>query len=355
MCFDRPAALCQPHRTGTLGPYRTLIIWFLPQHRTVLILRNPELIATVRNREANCRDRTRHLSSSLGCCRVGSILKMKFGANTFIWTESFGPESFGLLPRIKEAGLDGIEVGMVAPTAVPTSAIRKDLAKAGLECTACSVIPKGLSLIAADADIRRKARSHIEDCLGATAEMGGRLLCGPLYSPVGYFSGQRRTTDEWHRAVEGWQEIAPVAAKLGVQVAIEPLNRFETYFLNTVEDAARLCDEIGSPSVGILADTFHANIEEKSIGPALRSAGRHLKHIHSCENDRGIPGSGNVNWPEFFATIKSIRYDGWLVIESFGFSLGELSAAASIWRDLAVEPQAIAFEGVKFLRNHVAA
>ena len=279
---------------------------------------------------------------------------MKFGANTFIWTEAFGVESFALLPRLKEAGLDGVEIGMVAPASVPASAIRKNLEKAGLECTTCSIIPKGLSLTDADSDIRRKARVHVEDCLKTTADLGSRVLCGPLYSPVGYFSGRRRTADEWRRAVEGWQEISPLAMRLGVDAAIEPLNRFETYFLNTVADTARFCDEVGSASIGILVDTFHANIEEKSIGPALRLAGKHLKHILSCENDRGIPGSGNVNWPEFFSTIKAIHYNGWLVIESFGFSLGELSAAASIWRDLAAEPEAIAFEGVKFLRKHIA-
>jgi D-psicose/D-tagatose/L-ribulose 3-epimerase len=104
----------------------------------------------------------------------------------------------------------------------------------------------------------------------------------------------------------------------------------------------------------LLIDTFHANIEEKSIGAALRRAGRHLKHVHTCENDRGIPGSGNVNWPEFFAAIRATGYDRWLTIESFGFSLGEIAAAASIWRDLAPSPESIAFEGVRFLRANVA-
>ena len=286
---------------------------------------------------------------------VPNGVSMKFAANTFIWTDSFGAENFSLLPKLRQAGLDGIEIGMLSPKTFPSTAMRKELEEAGLECTSCSIIPQGLSLIAEDKELRRGARSHIEDCLKATAEAGGKVLCGPLYSPVGYFTGVRRTADEWRRAVEGWQEIAPLATRLGVDVAIEPLNRFETCFLNTVHDAATLCDEIGSPSVGILADTFHANIEEKSIGPALRAAGKHLKHIHSCENDRGTPGSGNVNWPEFFATIKELHYDGWLVIESFGFSLGGLSAAASIWRDLALTPEAISFEGVKFLRKGTAA
>ncbi len=279
---------------------------------------------------------------------------MKFSASSYIWAEIFGAEHCGVLPRLKDAGLDGIEIGILEPTKFPAAAIRRELEKAGLESTACSTIPNGASLISEDAGQRRKARAHVEACIKATADAGGRVFCGPIYSPVGYFSGRRRTTDEWKRAVESWKEIAPVAAKNGVTVAIEPLNRFETYFLNTAADAAKLCEEIGHPSVGVLIDTFHANIEEKSIGAALKHAAKHLKHLHSCENDRGTPGTGNVNWPELFASVKAMHYDGWMVIESFGFSLGTLSAAASIWRDIEREPEAIAFEGVKFLRENTS-
>ncbi|MEO6804180.1 MAG: sugar phosphate isomerase/epimerase family protein [Granulicella sp.] len=276
---------------------------------------------------------------------------MKFGANSFVWTDSFGVKDFDLLPRVKGAGFDGIEIGMLTPTSFPATSFRKEAERVGLKCTSCCVLPKNSSLLSEDKEARRKARSHIENCLKATADAGGKLICGPLYSPVGHFTGVRRTVDEWSRAVEGWQEIAPLAEKVGVQVALEPLNRFETYFLNTVADTADFCDEVDNPNVGILIDTFHANIEEKSIGPAILRAGKHLKHLHSSESDRGIPGTGNVNWQEFFATIKSIHYNDWLVIESFGFSLGELSAAASIWRDLAPIPEAIPFQGVQFLRR----
>jgi D-psicose/D-tagatose/L-ribulose 3-epimerase len=276
---------------------------------------------------------------------------MKIGASSYIWAETFGVEHAGILPRLKEAGLDGIEIGILAPRTFPAAAIRKELAKAGLESTACSVIPHGMSLISGDADARRKARSHVEDCLKATADMGGTVLCGPLYSPVGYFTGRRRTADEWKRGVESWQQIVEATAGGGVAVAIEPLNRFETYFLNTDADGSKFCDEVGHSNVGLLVDTFHANIEEKSIGPALRQASRHLKHVHTCENDRGTPGTGNVNWSEFFSTIEAIRYDGWFVIESFGFSLGGISAAASIWRDIERDPEDIAFNGVKYLRK----
>jgi len=167
---------------------------------------------------------------------------------------------------------------------------------------------------------------------------------------VGFLTGQRRTADEWKWTVDSWQQLSRVVHAAGIEIAIEPLNRFETYFLNTAADAAQLCREIDSPSIGILFDTFHANIEEKSVGSALRQAAPYLKHLHTCENDRGVPGSGHVAWAEFFSTVAELRYDGWMTIESFGFSLGALSAAAAIWRDLAPTPADIAFEGVKFLR-----
>ena len=155
-----------------------------------------------------------------------------------------------------------------------------------------------------------------------------------MYTPVGYLTGQRRTSEEWKWTVDSWQRLAPAVHAAGIEIALEPLNRFETYFLNTVADATKLCDAIGDPAIGILLDTFHANIEEKSIGDAVRQAAPHLKHLHTCENDRGTPGSGHVAWQEFFSAVKEIGYDRWLTIESFGFALGPLSAAAAIWRDL---------------------
>ena len=279
---------------------------------------------------------------------------MRFGANTLIWAESFGPEEFPVLARVKAAGLDGVEIPLFHPAGFAARDVRRALEEAGLECTACTVMPRGRSLASPDPQERDRGRQHLRECLSAAAEVGAGLLVGPMYSPVGDFTGQRRTPDEWQRVVESWQELADTVQASGVAVAMEPLNRFETYFLNTVADAALLCDQIGHPRIGILVDTFHANIEEKSVGAALRQAGRHLKHVHTCENDRGTPGTGNIHWPEFFAALQAVRYDGWLTIESFGFRLGEIAAAASIWRDLAPTPESIAFEGVKFLRANVA-
>jgi D-psicose/D-tagatose/L-ribulose 3-epimerase len=276
---------------------------------------------------------------------------MKFGINTLLWGARVGQDDFDRLPAIRDAGFHGIEVPIFDPADFPGAALRRAVEAVGLECSAVSIIPSGLGLGSEDAAARQRAEAHVRAVIDRAAEGGVRLLSGPLYFPVGYLPGRRRTPDEWARAVESWQRLAPYAAAAQLDIGIEPLNRFETYFLNTAADGAAFCEAIGHPSVGLLIDTFHANIEEKAIGAALRAAGRHLKHLHTCENDRGIPGTGHIAWPEFFATVNEIGYDGWLTIESFGFAAGALSAAAAIWRDLAPTPEAIAFEGIRFLRG----
>jgi D-psicose/D-tagatose/L-ribulose 3-epimerase len=278
---------------------------------------------------------------------------MKFGVNTFIWSAAYDQRVEALLPQIKENGFDGVEVPLFRPAEFPAAGIRKATTANGLECTICSVLVPGLSLISEDKDVRSKSRRHLNEAIAASAEAGAKIIAGPLYSPVGYLPGRRRTADEWSWAVEAYQEVGPVLAEHGVTLAIEPLNRFETYFLNTAADAKALCDQVGHPNVGVLFDTFHANIEEKDIGAGYRTVGKHLKHVHTCENDRGIPGSGHVEWEAVFQALRDLKYDGWLTIESFGFALGDLSSAAAIWRDIERTPESIAFEGVRFLKNNM--
>jgi D-psicose/D-tagatose/L-ribulose 3-epimerase len=280
---------------------------------------------------------------------------MKFGINSFLWTENFGSRNFALLPTIRDHGFDGIEVSLFRAADFEARAIRRALEENQLACTICSVLPGGLSLVSDDRTVREQTIAHLSECVAAAAEAGATLIAGPLYSPVGYLPGRRRTADEWKRVVDAYQQLGPVLSKHGVHICLEPLNRFETYFLNTTADAVKLCDDIGHPNVGILWDTFHANVEEKHIAESLLSAARHLKHVHTCENDRGTPGTGHIDWPGVFSALALLKYDGWLTIESFGFSLGEISAAASIWRDLAPTPDEIAWEGVKFLKASLGA
>ncbi|HVX67873.1 MAG TPA: sugar phosphate isomerase/epimerase family protein [Bryobacteraceae bacterium] len=276
---------------------------------------------------------------------------MKFGVNMYIWAGQFDESSFPLLDAIKEHGFDGVEFPVIQPAQVPAAKIRQVLEEHALDATTCGAIPRGMSLIAEDRAVRAKTLAYMRECIATAAACGAKIFAGPMYSPIGELPGRRRTAEEWQRAVESYQELGPALAEYGVTLALEPLNRFEAYFLNTARDAAALAGAIGHPNVGILFDTFHANIEEKDVAAGLRTVGRHLKHAHASENDRGTPGTGHVDWRGVMAALHTLDYDGWFTIESFGFSVGELSAAASIWRDLAPSPEAIAFEGLRFLKE----
>jgi len=275
---------------------------------------------------------------------------MKYGVTTYLWSGDFTPATLSILPSIKEAGFDGVELPIFRAAGFDAAAIRRGLEANGLEVIASCVLVDGDSLATDDASVRQRSITNLGDVVKATADVGARMIAGPLYSPVGYRPG-RRTKDEGRRVVDAYRTLGPTLAAHGVTIAIEPLNRFETHFLNTAADAARLCDEIDHPNVGVLFDTFHANIEEKDVAGGYRTVARHLKHVHLSENDRGTPGTGHVPWREVFAVLREIGYDGWANIESFNSTIADIAAATSIWRDLAPTPQAIAFDGIKFLKR----
>lgn len=278
---------------------------------------------------------------------------MKCGVTTYIWGAEFTRAQLPVLPRLAAAGFDGIELPVFRPAGFETAYIRQALAEHGLTCAVSAVLLPGFSLVTADATVRQQSINTIRDIIHVVADLGSDVVAGPLYTPVGELPGRRRTTDEWKRAIEAYQALGSTLDADGVTLAIEPLNRFETYFLNTIDDGVALCEAVNHPRIGLLFDTFHANIEAKDVAGALVLGGRHVKYIHTSENDRGTPGSGHVDWPGVFRAIETIGYDGWLTIESFGFALGDLSAAAAIWRDIEVSPDAIAFDGVAFLKQNV--
>lgn len=276
---------------------------------------------------------------------------MKIGVNTLIWTAGFGEEHLPLLPQIKAHGFDLVEIARFSWDGFPTAKIAAALRDNGLGVSVCTAFTSAVNFCNADAANRAKAVDFIKQSIDHVAGLGGTVLCGPMHCAVGALVGRRRNTDEWNWLVEGLRAVAPHAAAAGVTLAVEPLNRFETYVLNTAADSARLCDEVGSPAVGLLYDTFHANIEEKGQSEAIATCARHIRHVHSCENDRGTPGSGHVEWVAVADALRAAKYDGAWVIESFGFAIPEIAAAACIWRDIESSPDRIAWDGIQFLKQ----
>jgi D-psicose/D-tagatose/L-ribulose 3-epimerase len=195
--------------------------------------------------------------------------------------------------------------------------------------------------------------NYVRHCIEAAKTIGATNVIGPIYSAVG--RTWQSTEDERRRdtdlLVEQLKQLSKYAADHGVVLCVEPLNRFETSFINLAEQAIEVVDRVGSPACGILLDTFHMNIEERSIGDAIRAAGPRLKHLHSCENDRGAPGSGHVPWNEVAAALTDVGYDGPVVIESFTSKVKTIARAAAIWRSFAPTQDALASDGLAFLRG----
>jgi len=276
---------------------------------------------------------------------------MKFGVNTMVWTTQVGERQSPLLGRIKEWGFDGVELFLSTDEPADIPAVRATLNRLQLERTTCCVLPRQANLVSADAATRAQGVEFLKKCVDRTADLGASLICGPLYAGLGVMTGSRRAGKEWKWAVKGLRAAAARAQKRGVCLCLEPLNRFETYFLNTLEDAARLVRDVDAPNVKIHFDTFHSNIEEQHPAEALRAVAKQLGHVHLSENDRGIPGTGHVDWKGIFKVLKETGYDGWLTIESFAQPEPALAAAAAIWRDLAPTGDELARQGLHFAKS----
>jgi D-psicose/D-tagatose/L-ribulose 3-epimerase len=255
------------------------------------------------------------------------------------------------LSRIRDWGFDGAELFLSPTEPANIPAVKKMLDQLKLERTTCSVLPREANLISAQAEVRARGKEFLKKCVERTADLGARLICGPLYAGLGVMTGRGRTKDEWGWAMDGLQFAARRGQELGVTLCIEPLNRFETYFLNTQGDAARMVRDVGAPNIRTHFDTFHANIEEQNPASSLRATAKEVGHVHISENDRGIPGTGHNDWTGVLSVLKDIGYDGWLTIESFAQPEPDLAAAACIWRDLAPSGDDLAQRGLQFIKD----
>lgn len=276
-------------------------------------------------------------------------ISMKVGVSAFAWTAKLDRAHLDMLPMIKEMGLDGFEIPMFDPAILPVSEIRRGFESSGLECTVCAILPAGINPISPDEAVRQNSQQHFVCCVETAAACGAKLIGGPLYAPIGYLPPHRPTRDEWSWAVEAFQSLGEVLDANQVTLSIEPVNRSETYFLRTAAEAKQLCEDVGHPRIGVTIDTFHANIEERNIASAIRSLGSHLKHVHASENDRGLLGQGHVDFSTIVAALKSIGYNGFLMIEGFGYAPGDESAPGFLWADVNVSPEDLARKGVEYL------
>jgi D-psicose/D-tagatose/L-ribulose 3-epimerase len=279
---------------------------------------------------------------------------MKFGINTWVWTAPLTTDKLRqLAPKVAEIGFDIIELPLENLGDLDHSTARQIIEDQGLGVSACAAMGPDRDLIHPDAAIRQSGMAYIKDSIDACEALGVTNFVGPIYAAVG--RTWKQTPDERAKdldlLIDNLTELSDYAEAHGVVLGLEPLNRFETSFINIADQVIEVVDRVDSPACGIMLDTFHMNIEEKNLGDAIRAAGDRLVQLHACENDRGAPGSGNVTWDAVAAGLKDIGYDGPVVIESFTPEVESISRAAAIWRPLASSPEALASDGLAFLKN----
>ncbi len=279
----------------------------------------------------------------------------KIGMNLLLWTTHVTEQHDAILDQVKQIGFDAVEVPIFEMgDLAPFERLGKRLESLGLGATAVTIMTDESNPISPDRKIRDAAVARLDRVMECGQAFGCEILCGPIHSAIGVFSNEAPTDDEFKYGVETLQRAAEKAQARGIRMAVEYLNRFEIYFLTTAAQTARFVRAVDHPYCKMMYDSFHAHIEEKDQARAIASCAAETIHVHVSENDRGIPGTGQVHWDGFFRGLQQSGYDGYLTIEAFGRALPALAAATRVWRDLFPDPMGVCRDGLAFIRSRAA-
>jgi D-psicose/D-tagatose/L-ribulose 3-epimerase len=274
---------------------------------------------------------------------------MKLGIHAYAWCSEWSNDTLHLIDRVKELGLDFIELPLMCLDTFDTTAIRHRLADAHLGVCTSTVLLGNTDITSGDERTRQCGVDYLVRCVEAAAEIGATTVSGVIYAQHVKPAKHRPSEAEWQYSATALREVADYAQTCGVSLGIEPVNRYETSLINTADQAIRLRSLIGRENVKIHLDTYHMNIEEKSFYAATKAVGEHLIHYHLCENDRGIPGTGLVDWDGIFRALAEMNYQGCAALESFVDVTDNMNTW--VWRQLAPDGDTLVREGIKFIRG----
>lgn len=278
---------------------------------------------------------------------------MRFGINTFLFASPFTNRDTRLFRQFRRWGFDSVEIAIEDPGHINPALVKRELDRHGLVCgSVAGCFGPGRDLRGSPTE-QKAAMTYVLALLDQMTVLGCPTLIGPLYSSVGRASAvpPAEYKRQWRSVVKNLRPLCACAGNRRQQICLEPLNRYETDFINTCQQALQMIHDAGSPALKLMLDTFHMNIEEKSLADAIRQAGRHLGHFHACGSGRGTPGKDHTDWKSIARALKGIRYDGDIVIESFTPDVKVIARAAAIWRRIEPTRDEIAVKGLKFLRN----
>lgn len=278
---------------------------------------------------------------------------MKLGIHAYAWCSEWSNDTLDLIDRVKNLGLDFIELPLMTLESFDTEAVTKRLQEVGIEACTSTVLLNDTDITSDDPEIRRKGVEYLKACVKATSGIGATNFSGVIYSKHVKSLNHRPTEKDWNYSAEALREVGEYAATLNVNVGIEPVNRYETYLINTGAQALKLKEMIGLDNIKVHLDTYHMNIEEKDFYTATVNAGDDLIHFHLCENDRGIPGTGTVDWDGVFKGLSEINYKGYAALESFVDATDNMNTW--VWRQLAPDGDTLVREGISFIKGKMKA
>ena len=283
-------------------------------------------------------------------------LDVKFAVSTWLWTSPFNRETTTLFPKIKSYGYDAVEIPVEDPALIDIDWVKKALADNGLSPVICGAFGPSRDLTHEDPAFHQTCFDYLDSCFEIASELGADFVAGPMYSAVGKarLVSPEQKKIEWNRAVTNLRKVCNTAAKHGLEIAIETLNRFETDLINTAAELKQLITDINEPQAKAILDGFHMNIEEPSIEEAIKAVGDKLIHVQVSENYRGTPGTGQTNWAAWKRGLEAVNYQGYVSIESFTPEIKELAGAVCIWKPLVPSQDGFAKEGIEFLRKWAA-
>jgi len=278
---------------------------------------------------------------------------MRFGINTFLFTSPFTNKSTKLFPMFKRWGFESIEIPIEDTSHIDPAHVKRELDQLGLVCgTACACVGPDRDFRGTP-EAQENAMDYMTKVIDQMVVLDCPSMIGPVYSSVGRADAvpPAEYKKQWKTVVKNLRTICEYAEDKGKQICMEPLNRFETDFINTCDQALEMIEDVGSPVLKLHLDTFHMNIEEKHQGDAIRKAGKLLGHFHACGSDRGTPGNDHIDWKSIAKALKDVRYTGDVVIESFTTDVKVIARAAAIWRQIEPTQDEIAVKGLKFLKK----
>jgi len=278
---------------------------------------------------------------------------MRFGINTFLFTSPFTNKSTSLFKTFKKWGFDTVELAIEAPEHIDPQYVKDELDKAGLACgSVCAALGPDRDLRGTP-EAQANSMAYLKGLIDQMVVLDCPSLIGPVYSAVGRADAVEPADykRQWKTVVKNLKQLCKYAESKGRQICMEPLNRFETDFINTADQALAMVKDVGSPALKLHLDTFHMNVEEKCQATAILKAGKLLGHFHACGSDRGTPGNDHIDWAPIAAALKKIKYNGDVVIESFTKDVKVIAKAAAIWRQIEPSRDEIAVKGLKFLKK----